>query len=499
MHFCIITLHFHPFFRIIPAPRITPSLAFRTTIVRYPCPNIPLSPAPARQASADPLPLAALAVGFIMAMLDVTVVNVALSDIARSLEVSLSGLVWVIDGYTLAFAAMLLVGGALADRLGARAVYLAGLAVFTLASVACGLAQDGLALVGARLAQGVGASLFVPSSLSLLVHTYADERIRARMVALWSAIVTLSVAAGPLVGGLLIAHFGWRSVFLINVPIGIAGALLTLKLVRPAPARPRALNPASQSLGITALAALCYALIQGPERGWTAPPILLAAALALAAGALLAWREQRAASPLVPRQLLAEPRFLPANALGALASFAVYGQLFLLSLYLQRARGAGPLDTGLQLMPLMLILVLGNLLSGRLSSRRGTRFPMLAGAGLATLATAVAAVDSLALPYWLLMALLVCGNLGAAIAIPAMTATVMQAGGKEHANSAAAILNANRQIGTLLGVAVMGSLLHGLPDWTDSLPAGLAVVAAAYGAAWLIVLRTREAQHPVPR
>jgi len=461
--------------------------------VRYPCPDVAVAAAPARQAPADPRPLAALAVGFIMAMLDVTVVNVALTDISRSLEVSLAGLVWVVDGYTLAFAALLLAGGALADRLGARAVYLAGLAAFTVASVACGLAWDGTSLVGARLAQGAGAALFIPSSLSLLVHAYADEKVRARMVALWSAIVTLSVAAGPLVGGLLIAHFGWRSVFLINVPVGLAGGLLTLKLVRPAPARPRALNLGSHALGIAALAALCYALIQGPEQGWTAPAILLTAATALVAGSLLARREKRSGAPLVPRELLAAPGFIPANGIGFLANFSVYGQLFLVSLYLQRARGAGPLDTGLQLLPLMLILVLGNLVSGRISARRGTRFSMLSGTGLAALATACAALHGTALPYGLFMALLVGGNLGVAIAIPAMTATVMQAGGKEHANSAAAVLNASRQIGTLVGVAAMGSLLHALPDWNNGMPVALAMIASGYAAAWLIVLRRLHA------
>lgn len=466
-------------------------------IVKYPYADIAAYGRETPAATA--LPLAALATGFILAMLDVTIVNVALTDIASTFGASLSGLVWVVDGYTLTFAALMLAGGALADRIGPRAAYLSGLAIFTLASVACGLAWDTASLVGARLVQGVGAALFIPSSLSLLVHTYADEAVRARMVALWSAIVTLSVAAGPVVGGLLISRFGWRSAFLVNLPIGLVGALLTVRLVQAAPRRPRPLNLGSHALGIVVLTALSYFLIQGPERGWGAPAVWSAAAIATLGCCLLLWQERRTSVPLVPRELLSRPEFVASAGIGFLANFSIYGQLFLAALYLQQSRGATPLETGLQLLPLMGVLAAGNLLSGRISSGRGTRFPLRLGLGLASMAAACAAALGAESSHAVFLVLLTAGNLGVAIAIPALTATVMRAGGQDHANSASAVLNANRQIGTLVGIAAMGSVLHALPGWGTGLRVALALIALGYAAAWTIALRgLRSDGRPTP-
>ncbi|NYE59278.1 DHA2 family methylenomycin A resistance protein-like MFS transporter [Duganella sp. 1224] len=442
-----------------------------------------LSPAAPARHVPPLLMLMTLAIGFVMAMIDVTAVNTALSDIALSLAVPLTGLVWVVDGYTLTFAALLMAGGALADRYGPKAVYQGGLSVFILGSVLCALAPSGHALIAARLLQGAGAALFMPSSLSLLTHAYEDQATRARMLGTWSAIVGCSSAAGPLVGGLLVHAYGWRSVFWVNVPIGLLGIVLTQALA-PATARhARALSLLSHALGVTALAALSFVLIEGPALGWLSPAVLAAALLALAAGALLVRRERAGAHPLLPKALFETAAFAAANGVGFLINFAVFGQLFLLSLFIQQG-GADALQTGLRLIPMMAAFAIGNLTSGRITARVGTRPPMLYGL-LVGLGMALLMLAGLrpATPYWQLVTAAVVMNVAIGIAIPGMTATVMLVAGKAHANSAAAALNANRQIGALVGVAMMGTVLHMAPAWGWRLPLSFGLIAAAYAAA----------------
>ncbi|AIY41938.1 Permeases of the major facilitator superfamily [Collimonas arenae] len=459
-------------------------------------------PTPANLVRAAPsglLPLITLAIGFVMAMLDVTAVNVALADISHNLRVPLSGLVWVVDGYTLTFAALLLVGGALADRYGAKTVYLSGLAVFMLGSALCGAAPNGNTLIAARMLQGVGSALFMPSSLSLLTHAYQDDRVRARMLGTWSAIVAVAAAMGPLVGGILVDGYGWRSVFLINLPVGLLGLLLAQNAIPAAPRHWRTLPIFSHALGISGLAGLCFTLIEGPVYGWTSAPILATAALFVIALALLVRREQRGAEPLLPRALFATPHFTAANAIGFLINFSAFGQLFLLSLFLQQARGSDALHTGLQLLPVMAVFSVGNLLSGRITARWGARMPMLGGLLLATSLTALLSGMRPDTPYLLLALAVAIANWGVGIAIPAMTTTVMQVAGRSHANSAAAALNANRQIGALVGVAIIGSILHIAPSWETRLPLAFGAIALAYGAAALLVWRYINAQANLSR
>lgn len=452
------------------------------------------SPLPAHAApAARPVPawlvLLTLAIGFVMAMIDVTAVNTALSDIAASLGVPLSGLVWVVDGYTLTFAALLLAGGALADRYGPRNVYQSGLSVFIVGSVLCALAPGGPALVAARLLQGAGAALFMPSSLSLLTHAYDDDRTRARMLGSWSAIVGCSSSIGPLVGGVLVHTFGWRSVFWVNVPIGLLGIALTQMLVPATPRVARALSLLSHGLGVVALAALSFVLIEGPVLGWTSVPVGLAVLCAAVTATVLVRRECYGAQPVLPRALFANPAFGAANGVGFLINLAVFGQLFLLSLFLQQAGGADALRTGVQLLPMMASFAIGNVASGRIAARVGTRAPMLFGLAVGTAAGLAMMNLAPATPYWLLMAGAMVMNVAIGIAIPGMTATVMVVAGRGHANGAAAALNANRQIGALVGVALMGSVLHMVPDWRWRLPLAFGMVTLAYAGAWLLVYR----------
>jgi MFS transporter, DHA2 family, methylenomycin A resistance protein len=467
---------------LIPA-----SLVCDRAIMNTSCPSLPASAAaPAYNPSL--LPLAILAIGFIMAMLDVTVVNVALPSIAQQFHTPLNSLVWIVDGYTLTFAALLLLAGALADRFGAKRVYLAGLALFTLASLLCGVSVNAGMLIGARLVQGFGAALFMPSSLSLLTHAYENDSVRARMLAHWSAIVSIAGASGPLVGGLLIDTFGWRSVFLVNLPVGLAGLWLAGANITTTARHPRELSAVSHVLGVLFLGSVCYALIEGNVYGWVGRPILIAAAVALASAALLVARERTHARPVLPRSLYGTRGFGAANAIGFLVNFGAYGQLFLLSLYLQQSQGTSALGAGLQLLPVMCVFTLGNLLSGRISARLGLRATLLGGLA-AGAAMGAAAACSGALTYGSFVAFVALCNLGIGVAVPAMTAVTMQIAGRSYANSAAAALNANRQSGALVGVAAMGMLMHGQAGWPERLVLAFAVGAAGYAAGALLAWR----------
>lgn len=447
-------------------------------------------PAAARaRNSSSPWPLLAVALGFVMAMLDVTVVNVALTHIQASLGIGLSGLVWVVDGYTLTFAALLLVGGALANRYGARSTCIAGLVLFVAASALCGAALTGTVLVGARLLQGLGAALFMPASLSLLNQAYPDDATRIRVLALWSAIVSVAAATGPLVGGMVVAAAGWRCIFWLNIPIGMLGVILSLRCLAASPRHTQALNIAGHALAVAGLGAIAFALIEGEAYGWTSAPILGAAVLGLACIVLFGWREKHAASPIVARALLGDVRFSATNGIGLCINIGAFGGLFFISLYLQQARHTDAWHTGLALLPLMAMFTLGNLLSGRVSARWSTRVTMLAGLSLAAVISAILALLASRMPYGLFAASMALANLGVGVAVPAMTVTMMQLGGQDHANIAAAALNANRQVGVLIGVAVMGVVLHALPGWPARLWISFGMMALVYLAAALLTVR----------
>ena len=404
----------------------------------------------------------------------------------------MSGLVWVVDGYTLSFAALLLAGGALATRYGARRAYIAGLALFVVASLLCGAASSDIALVGARLLQGAAAALFIPSSLGLLTLAYPEEKQRSRMLGLWSAIVSLSAASGPIVGGLVVSTLGWRAVFWLNVPIGIAGVLLARRyLLDPAGcAQPLMLR--GHATGALTLGALAYALIQGPVEGWAAPSVL-AAALACMGGAMMfVWLERHAGTPILPRVLVADVRFRRINFIGLGINFGVFGTLFLVTLYHQQVQHSSAFGTGLALLPLMAVFTIGNLLATKLMSRLGTGLPMRCGLVLALVGSVALASAGLQgrLSPSLVDTLLALANLGSGIAIPAMTSSMMTIGQGQYVNTAAAALNANRQTGALLGVALVGVVLHSVTDWSYALPFASALLACAYGAAAALAWRS---------
>ena len=409
-----------------------------------------------------PLVLASVCLGYFMAVLDSTVVNVALPDMARSLGTGIAGMQWVVDGYALLFASLLLTAGALGDRFGNRGMFVAGLALFTLASALCGIAPSLGALVAFRALQGVGAAVQVPASLALLRHAYHDPAERAQAIGIWAAATGVAVAAGPVVGGILTHAWTWRSVFLVNLPVGVLGIVLTLRHVPPVPPHQDGdLDLTAQALGIAALGGLTFGLIQGGVWGWASAPVILSLLIAALAAVLFYLGERRAAHPMLPPALFRDATFSAANAVGAILSFGFYGELFLMSLFFQQVQHRSPLAAGLALLPQTAVISLMNFVSGQVTARRGARLPMalglaIGGAGLLGLAL-VSARASLVSVVGPMLAV----GMGASLAMPAMTHAAIDHTPKERAGIGSAVLNASRQVGGVVGIALLGALIGG--------------------------------------
>ncbi|HEV7432938.1 MAG TPA: MFS transporter, partial [Steroidobacteraceae bacterium] len=288
---------------------------------------------------------------------------------------------------------------------------------------------------------------------------------------------------------------GWRAIFWLNLPLGLLGVWLTRRHLAAAPRHAQPLHLAAHLYGMLALGGLAYVLIQGPGAGWAAPRVLTAAVVAALAAAAFARHQQRAAQPVLPRALLHDAAFRRINAIGLLINFNVFGALFLMTLFIQQARQASPLATGLNLLPMMVMYTLGNLITARLMPRHGIAVPLRAGLTLAALGSAAATVVAVldrGLPAWPLDVFMAIANFGAAIAIPAVTSSVLGQADREHTNTAAAVLNANRQIGALVGVAAVGVAMHGASPWALKLPASLTLLTIAFAAAAVLALCSDE-------
>ena len=461
--------------------------------------------------SKPPLPpalgrvLATISVGFVVTQLDVTIVNIALPGIGADLHANVAGLQWVVDAYTLAFAVLMLSAGSLGDRFGARRLYAAGIVLFALASLACGLALDAAMLVSARALQGIGAAAMLPNSLALLNQSYGhDPKLRARAVGWWTAAGAISIAAGPVVGGLLIAAFGWRSIFLVNLPICAAGLLATLLWVpRPAATRqntptaaagnaaanPRGIDLGGQCLAIVALTAFVAAVIEWRPLGLSHPLVAGGFVLALLAASAFIAVESRVATPMLPLSLFGKRTFSAAVLFGICVNLTYYGMVFVLSLYLQRVRGYTALQAGLAFLPLTGGFLLSNVASGWVVGRFGARVPMILGAivaglgyGLLYRVDAATPLVGLLLPFLLIPS-------GMGLAVPAMTTAVLASTEAKRAGTASAVLNTARQAGGAVGVAAFGALASGAAaarivagmQAATAISAGLLVVGGVLG------------------
>ena len=410
--------------------------------------------------------LAAGCVGFFIAILRATSVNTALPAIQSDLGGELSGLQWVLNGYTLVFASLLLTSGALSDRLGARRVLLWGLGVFAVASGLSAASPTLAALISSQVLLGAGGALIVPATLALIVAAFPKPAERARAVGLWSATAGLGVAAGPLLGGLIAGSLGWRSLFVLNVALVIFVSALTIRFV-PASARisGRGLDPAGQILGILTLGSLTYGLIGAGDGGWGAPPVLAAFAVFVVCApsfALVEGRlERRGASPMLPLGLFKNPTFSAGTFAGVALTFGVYGQLFLLSLFFGRVLGYSAAATGLAFLPLACVTFGASVLSGKLMGRVGLRAPLVTGLVLAGAGSFLLVLAGEGVSYAALLPNLLLVGVGGGLILPPATAAVVSSVPVERSGVASAVVNASRQASGVLGVALLGSLVAG--------------------------------------
>jgi DHA2 family methylenomycin A resistance protein-like MFS transporter len=406
------------------------------------------------------LTLAAMSLGFGVVQLDVTIVNTALNSIGASLGGGVSELQWMVNAYTIAFAALILTAGALGDRIGAKRVFMAGFAIFTAASLACALAPNAAVLIAARAVQGLGAAILVPNSLALLNHAYPDEKARGRAVGIWAAGASLALTAGPLVGGSLIGLTGWRSIFLVNLPIGLIGLWLTWRYASETGRAPhRELDLPGQIAAIAVLGCLAGALIEAGAVGWTNPFVITGFVAAVLLAILFIVRERRTTQPMLPLSLFGRRMFALASIAGLLVNVAFYGLIFVFSLYFQRVNGRSAFATGLAFVPMMGVVLPANLAAPRVSERIGARQTIALGAvtaaagclGLVTIAPGTG--------YWAIGPQLVVVGGGLGLLVPPLTSTLLGSVETSRSGIAAGILNSTRQTGSVLGVALFGSLV----------------------------------------
>ena len=415
--------------------------------------------------------------------LDNTIVNVALPSIRRDFHAPISGLQWTVDAYLLVLASLLMLSGSAADRLGRRRVFQTGLAVFTAGSLLCSVAPSLGWLIAFRAVQAVGGSMLNPVAMSIIVNTFTEPRERARAIGVWGGVIGISMALGPIVGGALIGSVGWRAIFWVNVPVGLAAIVLTALFVPESRApRPRRLDPVGQLLMIIMLTSLTYGIIEGPRAGWGSGLIVGAFALAASSLACLIAYELRRDEPLIEVRFFRSVPFSGATLI-AICAFAGFGGfLFLNSLYLQDVRGFSALHAGLLLAPMALMMLIFAPLSGRIVGSRGPRLPLVvAGIGIMTSGAGLTMLADQTAIGWLTATYVLFG-IGFGMVNTPITNNAVSGMPRSQAGVAAAVASTSRQIGQSLGVAVIGSAV------TSRIHGPLAVsFAAASHVGWWIV------------
>ena len=419
------------------------------------------------------LALAVLCVTLLMATLDVTVLNVALPTIVRDLNATTTELQWIIDAYVIVFAGLLLAVGSLADRIGRKKVFLAGLAVFAATSVWAAYAGSVGMLIAARAGMGVGGALMTPSTLALITAIFTDAAERQRAISLWAATTGLGAALGPIVGGLLLARFWWGSVFLINVPVAVLGFAFAIPLI-PESRNPDAKSPdlAGVVLSIAGLGLLVWSLIEAPSRGWTSARVLAAGFGGLAVLAVFVWWERRSAHPMLNMDLFRKRELSGAVTAQALAVFGFYGALFLLTQFLQFSLGYSALRAGVCILPAAGALALAAPLSALIMKKISIRYTVAAGLAIVAGGFWQISGATAASGYGDIVFGLVLLGVGVGLVLPAATESVMGSLPSGDTGVGSAINNTFMQVGGALGVAVIGSLLT--TRYQDHITAALA-------------------------
>lgn len=429
-----------------------------------------------------------------MVYVDGTIANLMLPQLSLHLHASRAELEWVINAYTLGFAAVMLGAGAITDVLGARRTFVTGLLVFTGSSAACATASTMPVLNVARLTQGIGAAMLLPSALVLAIAAATDEHARHRLVGWWAAAGGLGMAAGPLLGGALVSMASWRAVFAVNVVVGVPVLWWAIRSM-PATARgARTLDHPGMVTATMLIAGLVFGLVEGPDLGWASPGVVAALGIAGASAIAFGYAERGAPEPLLPTAVYADRSFLTAAGQGALFNFAFYGLLFAMSLMLQQGRGLSPLESGLLFLPLTGLISAGSLSAAAITRRVGRHATLGAGQLVVTASlVAVAATSTLASLWPLAIALLPAG-FGAGVLVPTMTAQSISAVSTTLHGAASAVFNTSRQIGAAIGVATFGPLLGSAARVGSGFIACVVVAAGATVLAFLLTLVGRTNQ-----
>ncbi|MEO7078549.1 MAG: MFS transporter [Rhodococcus sp. (in: high G+C Gram-positive bacteria)] len=426
--------------------------------------------------------------------IDNTIVNVALPSIRAELNSSVAGLQWIIDAYTLVLASLLMLGGSSADRFGRKKIFMIGTRSFIIGSLLCSVAPSLGWLVAFRMIQAVGGSMMNPVAMSIITNTFDNPKERAGAIGVWGGVVGVSMAAGPLLGGVLVTSAGWQSIFWVNVPIGLLALALTWKYVPESKAlHARKFDPAGQILMIALLAGLVFTIIEGSAKGWTSLLILTTGAVTLASLVGLILTESRRTEPLIELSFFRSVPFSGATIIAVCSFASLGGFLFLNTLYLQDVRGYSPLHAGLYTLPMALMTLVFAPISGRITGSRGPRISLVvAGIGFIVSATMLTRLTADTSFGWLAVAYIIFG-IGFGVVNAPITNTAISGMPRSQAGVASAIASTSRQVGQSLGVAVVGSIVTaGLvgsfedgfvdaarPAWTVLLCAGVVVLILA--------------------
>ncbi len=405
------------------------------------------------------LTLAAVSFGLFMIMLDNTVVNVALPSIQRELQADLSELEWIVTGYALTFASLMLIGGKLADAYGRRRVFVIGIVVFTLASLACGLAQSSEQLIAGRVLQGAGAALMNPATLSIIAATFAP-RERGTAIGIWAGVSALALAIGPLVGGLITEHLDWSWIFFVNVPVGILGIAASYAFIDESRDETHVrLDLPGLATSAIGLFALTYGLIEASTYGWGSTRIV--GAFVLSGAALLAFvlLERHQHAPMLPLELFRNGTYTGANLVILLVALAMFGVFFFVSLYMQNVLGYSAVQTGAAFLPMTILIILVAPIAGKTSDRIGSRGLMTAGLLIVALHLTYFSQLGADATFWQLLPALLLGGVGMALTMTPSAAAATRAVPVDKAGVGSAVLNASRQVGGSIGIALMGAIM----------------------------------------
>lgn len=439
--------------------------------------SVAARPAPAPSAFTG-WQLTGLALGYFMVMLDTTIVSVALPAIQADLGGGLSGLQWIANAYTIVFAGLLLGMGAFSDRLGGKRVYAAGLAVFVVASALSAATSSLGMLIAMRALLGAGGAALVPASLSLLASAYPDPARRTRAFGVWASVTGIAMAIGPVAGGLLVDSLGWRSIFLINVPIGLVSLISTLFIAETARRQQRGFDAAGLLLAFAAIGSLSFALMEGDAYGWGSLAILLTLAVFLCSAAAFAIVETKSSRPMLPFSLFKHPTVSAGMLAGIAVNIGISGILFLIPLYFQQTRGMSAHTSGLALLPLTLPVAIFPAIAGRIAARTGPRFSLALGFALAAAGTLLQAGSGAATPYAINFAGLLLLGIGIPFIIPPLMSAVMSSAPGQLAGTASGAFNASRQLGSTVGVGLLGAIVSASGGFLAGLQTALAVAAA---------------------